>query len=241
MYKIITAALIACILIVCLFLSNCFNIRLLQQLISNNTCTNQLPKDIKGKLLLRGYLVSGSHNLYWMLNLNNHQCYKLFNTAYTNKLDLKYLRNLKYNIDEQKVLRKYMLKNQKLLNFDLGLLHFDNLNIMSLMAFNPYLNYQEDNLISNNSKYRVILDRNNNKISILNKSTKYNNVIKMDNYFFGITFNPDNTYLALFEKVPFAFNDGSNYLIKFINLNTGKTYYFKDAYVSLPGSIEWLE
>lgn len=227
MYKISCKALTICFLV--LSITACR--------VSNDS--NLLPKDINGKLFIRGYMLSGSHELFWVLDLGTKQYRAVTNKLLIDQLNLKYLQELKYNLDEQKVIRIYARKKLRVFNFDSGLFDFDNVNLTSILSINPKLNYQEDNILSPDNKYRIISNRKLNKITIQNEVDKSIRTIKFNNYFFGLTFSPYNNYFIVFEKEPLIFSDGSNYLLKFVNLKTGHVYYLNDVYVSLPGSIIW--
>lgn len=199
-----------------------------------------LPLQKNGVVICRGFMISGSHDQYWQLDLRDRQLTKLTDIYLTNLLDLKYNYQLANNPEDWKVKHHYELINKQFHN-----IYIENIASSALYAimkpkFKSITNANEDSLTTNDGKFKVISDSKKKVIKIIDNISKNTKVVKINNSFWGNTLSPDSKYVAFFEHQPFAFNDGSTYQIRFLDLNTAKIYAIPNGQISLPGAMIWL-
>jgi hypothetical protein len=193
-----------------------------------------------GELIIRGFMISGYSNIYWIYDFKTGKSFPLANEDYTNLLELKYMYSNKNNRDDQKVKHHYEIIRMNLDKYYTNSVTPDLFNIFFEPKIKSLINKDEDNITTPNGQYNITTSRSTKEFIITD--TKTTKVLKVPyhHYIFGQTLSPDSQYLAYFENQPIAFNDGSTYTIRILNLKTGKIFSLLNSEISLPGAMIWI-
>ena len=205
---------------------------------SNNYAAFMTDKN--DNLIIKGYMVSGSPVIYWKYNLQSQSFKELKTPELISILELKSHFVNENNIDEKKVKHHYKLIHRNLDRFYSGYFNPDMFNLIVEPKLRSIINIEEDQLISKNVRYKITTDRSNSTFIIKNTKTGNTKKVAFNNYVWGQTPGPDSNYMAYFEHQPFAFNDGSSYVIRVLDLEKGSIYSLNNSLVSLPGAMIWV-
>ncbi|MEW5819351.1 MAG: hypothetical protein AB1782_04110 [Cyanobacteriota bacterium] len=209
-----------------------------------------IPSVVKGTLYIDGYLISGSVNRYWKIDLPSNNVQQMMDDEISNAIELAELYFNSYTVNMTD--NKTKIKKKKQQNDFLSTIGFLTKTATDFFGFATRKNnvfnrrlklLQKDklpsNLLTKDNRYNLKFDDEKNLLQIKDLKTNGIKEIKFDNDICCLAISPDSEYLALLEYQPYIFNDGKTYLLLFIDLKSGKKYSISNTLVSMPHYMSW--
>lgn len=195
-----------------------------------------------GRLICKGYMVSGSTQKYWTYDIKSAQKSPLVDKNLKEWLDAAHYLYKNNNIAYQKSYRLASIKEYGIPNILKHRLkgdssYEDNATLL-LELFNVS---NPDTITTTDKHYKIITNRKASFIKIIDQSKNTSTLINTPFHLFGQTLNPDETYLLFLEKQSNLIEEGANYTINVINLKTGKVFPLPETEISLPQGCLWLD